>query len=498
MLVFAGLARADMYPDGSNAKLPTVGTPAASACVDAGGKLLSQVGGCAVDVRSFGAVPDAVLGPVGSACSGITGADNTAALQAAINQSMTTGAHITADGPGIYRINSPLKFDQLTVNYFANYLKGPNVDFKVPIVYCGNNAAFHFLGEMDGARIHIAQLIGPGAGSSAPTPGSHAENVGLYFEGAAWMDISIDQVMDFTYDILFDGAYGNHLDVGSAIASYKAIYLRDGAPGTYIAGGGSGANVITIKNVGGPYAASTDSFFAARQARSSFRGIQLGGGVSGNSVIGGAIQYSTKPGAVNLEVDSDNNFLDVWVEGFIAGGGNVAVTGSNNVLRLSALFTPSTVTGSDQNVSVTGSLNTLYAPTASLPGFVTVAVNNFINGNAALGNYTPTVACSVGAPTTATATARYRRIGAMIWVEATWNTANIGTCATGLLLSLPPGVTLSTTNTNVFTGINMTSGSATLCKLNAATPSISITTPTGGFPAANGQNGLCSGWFDVE
>jgi len=447
------------------------------------------------DGRAWGAKPDAVPGVVGAACSGITGTDNSAALQAAINYAFDTGGRVVLGGNGFYRINTRLDFVG-TTQYWNSNKKAPEIDIKQPLVYCGDDAAVYFKSDVEGSRIRLARLIGQGAGASAPVAGSHAENVGVYMEGAAWWDITVDAVSDFTYDVLFDGSFGNKVKVGTAIASYKAIYLRAGAVGTACAGCGSAGNYVTFANVGGPYTANTDPDHAARVARSSFRGIHLEAG-QGNNIIGGAAQYSVKPGGINLEVDDSENFVSAFVEGHIASGSNVLVTGNDNLIRLSALGSPST--GLVTNLSVTGFRNTVYGPLESAYGTFHLDINNFMNGDPSLAAYTPTVTCSAGSPVDVTGTARYRRIGAMVWVEANWNATDIGTCSGVLRVTIPPGITLSTTNSNSISGFNLTSGASNLCRLDASSSWITVqTTASGAFPATNGQTGVCSGWFDIE
>jgi hypothetical protein len=75
-------ARADMFPDGSNAKLPTTGTPARAVCTDAAGKMNAQVSGCGIPTNSV-------------VCTGNTTAGSTdnAVLQAAFN-AVTAGGEV--------------------------------------------------------------------------------------------------------------------------------------------------------------------------------------------------------------------------------------------------------------------------------------------------------------------------------------------------------------------------------------------------------------------
>lgn len=448
------------------------------------------------DVRQWGAKPDAVPGAIGAACTGISGTDNTAAIQAAINYSFATGARVVAGGAGFYRTNTRLNFTG-TTQYWDSNKKPPDIDFSQPLVHCGTDAALYFTSGVEGGRVHFAHVIGSGAASSAPTPGSHAEKVGAYFEGAAWWNVAIDAVSDFTYDVLLDGAYGNKLHVGSAIASYKAIYLRDGAAGTACVGCGSAANQITFLNVGGPYTASTDADFAARQARSSYWGLHLAGTGQGNNVAGGAAQYSVKPGGINLEVNSNENFISTWVEGHAGTGKNVVVTGADNLLRLSALTSPSP--GMAANISITGIRNSLWAPLVTVNGTFSIGINNFINGGPTVAAYTPTISCTGGAPTTASGTGRYRRVGPAVWVEIAWTTTNIGTCTGALLVSLPAGLPASTTFSAVMSGVNLVSGASDVCRVDAGSSNILVTTTApASFPAANAHNGICTGWYDIE
>jgi hypothetical protein len=59
--MLGGPAFADMYPDGSNAKLPTAGTASAAVCQTSGGSLLAQAWGCpGIDPMQYGAVGNGV------------------------------------------------------------------------------------------------------------------------------------------------------------------------------------------------------------------------------------------------------------------------------------------------------------------------------------------------------------------------------------------------------------------------------------------------------
>jgi hypothetical protein len=84
-VVLAHPAFADMYPDGSNAKLPSTGTPATAVCATSSGALTSSAAGCISPIRVAAIV-----------CNGSTGGttDVTAAMQAELNSFSTAGGGI--------------------------------------------------------------------------------------------------------------------------------------------------------------------------------------------------------------------------------------------------------------------------------------------------------------------------------------------------------------------------------------------------------------------
>jgi hypothetical protein len=96
-LVFLALgvpAFADMYPDGSNAKLPKTGTSAGMVCYDTSGRLLAVPGcGGGIDPSQFGADP-----------TGVGSSD--AAVQQALDYAASHCQKLIV-GPGVYRLTSP-------------------------------------------------------------------------------------------------------------------------------------------------------------------------------------------------------------------------------------------------------------------------------------------------------------------------------------------------------------------------------------------------------
>ena len=175
--------------------------------------------------------------------------------------------------------------------------------------------------------------------------------------------------------------------------------------------------------------------------------MHISGSGSGNVLTGGTIEYNLKGGTgVNLQVDSDHNYITAWVEGHSgAGGKNLVVGGNYNTLWLSDLASPSS--GMTTNVSVGGAGNNLFGPVIGDPvvtsyGAISVNGTNFINNNPVAVNAGPlTFACDVGTPTTISGTARYKKLGSLLHYEATITTTNIGTCTGALNVTNLPAAT---------------------------------------------------------
>jgi hypothetical protein len=493
---------------------PLIYTASNAACTlnagagDNGSQVTSADGKCwiaspdagGMDVRQWGARDDAVPGPVGQACVGIAGTDSTNAFRAAIAYAMASGARIVAGGTGKYRLNAVIDILPRGDYWTINTQRPPELDFTQPIVTCGSNAAFHIKGSsVLGLKISIAALIGPGAGSSAPVAGSGAENAGILLEAADGHRIDVGSVMDYTYDILLDGSYANTLHVGTAIAAYKAIYLRDG----FETGYQSSANRITFENVGGIYTANNLPSFVQTQARGSYWGIHLAGNAQGNVLQGGAAQYAVKgTTGINLQVDGNYNYIDAWLEGHQgANGQDLVVNGSNNNFNLSNMASPSN--NQTKHITVSGLANWLWGPRLydTSQGTSVIQGNNYVNGDPVPVVYPPAVSCISGALGNSgagfTSNARYKVYGSVVWMEITWTITSLGTCAGGLQidLPLPPGTTYS----SVMSGRNATTSVMLQCFVDAASSaSLRVQTSTGGFPTAAGQTGVCSGSYNAE
>jgi hypothetical protein len=350
-----------------------------------------------------------------------------------------------------------------------------------------------------GLKLHLARLIGPGAGSSAPTAYGGAENIGLQISGTSQEDIYLGMVSDYTYDVLVENSYSNRITLGLVQAAYKGVYLRNGSCGANCS---TQDNIINFQKIGGVYTFNGDPLFAARQPRSSYWGVHISGSGSGNVLTGGTIEYNLKGGTgVNLQVDSDHNYITAWVEGHSgAGGKNLVVGGNYNTLWLSDLASPSS--GMTTNVSVGGAGNNLFGPVIGDPvvtsyGAISVNGTNFINNNPVAVNAGPlTFACDVGTPTTISGTARYKKLGSLLHYEATITTTNIGTCTGALNVTNLPAAT-SAMRRDVVPGWN-NAGIGLWCLFMPGTTTMSIVRVDGSFPATNGQTLQCSGWYNAE
>ena len=242
-----------------------------ASCVDAtDGNSLSGIFPGFVDVHWFGAHDDAVPGAVGAACSGITGTDNQPAFAAAYAYALTNRIDLVAGGTGIYRLNSKWRLGGFASPqpWNSNTQNPVRVTVSQPMVTCGSDAGVLVqTASAYGLKLHLARLIGPGAGSSAPTAYGGAENIGLQISGTSQEDIYLGMVSDYTYDVLVENAYSNRITLGLVQAAYKGVYLRNGSCGANCS---TQDNIINFQKIGGVYTFNGDPLFAARQPRSSY------------------------------------------------------------------------------------------------------------------------------------------------------------------------------------------------------------------------------------
>jgi hypothetical protein len=382
-----------------------------SPCLDPddGAQVTSADGNCWVaafgteaNAGVWGLRPSYNPGNVGNACAGGSGSDSSRTFNRAWSAAKRLGITLIIPDGGTtlgYRLDDPFNLTSNNDPVFWNSNRRPmQLRVEGTIYSCGTNAAIYIKGDnLLGIKLTLAAIIGPGAGISAPRAGSYKENVGIYLDGASGFDISVGSITDFTYDLLFDGAYANRLTVGEALASYKAMYLRAGASGTTCVDCLANANEIRFSNVGGPYTFNGDPQFLTRQARSSYWGVHIANGV-GNKLIGGTLQYATKGHApVNLQIDDDDNLVDAYIEGQTGTlGQNCVIGGNGNVLHLSSLATPSS--NATKNCTITGTGNQLIGPFFSMadPGLIggtsapgpvgamSISPGNVVNGSPAM------------------------------------------------------------------------------------------------------------------
>lgn len=475
-----------------------------ASCVDANdGNSLSGIFPGFVDVHWFGAHDDAVPGAVGAACSGITGTNNSPAFTSAYAYALTNRIDLIAGGTGIYRLNSKWLLNGFATPqpWNSNTQNPVHVRVSQPMVTCGTDAGVQIqTAEAYGMEIHLARLIGPGAAVSAPTPFGGAENIGVYVSGTSQENIHLGMVSDYTYNMLLENSFSNRLTIGLLMAAYKNLYLRDGACGVNCS---TQDNIISFQKIGGVYTYNGDPEFTLRQGRSANWGVHIGGtGPGGNVLTGGTIEYNLKGTAgINLQVDTDHNYITAWVEGNSGvNGQNLVIGGSYNSLWLSDLASPST--GMTTNVYVSGTGNKMFGPVIGDPvvntyGAVNINGNNFVNNNPVGVNAGAlTFTCDTGTPTTISGTARYKKIGSLIFYEPTFTVTTLGTCAGGISITNLPAAP-SPTRRNELTCWN-NGGFAFVGLAMPGTTSLSMYKMDGTIPAVNGQTLQCSGWYNAE
>lgn len=250
----------------------------------------------------FGAVGDGV-------------ADDTDAILAAISAVKEDKKFRLVQFGGKFKYSKTLPFNDAP-DIFSSTESPSSFFLQCEMIYTGIDKAVNCTGNSWGYNLFIETLTGSGV-IPIGAVGSSSENIGLYIGPNSGCHVNIVTITNFNQNILFDGAYFNHVRVDYSYRCRHAAVFRKHPTLGYL----SNSNNLTGCVLGGPYLKSSDPDYEEKRLNNAEFGLIMSDSLANNITYGG-IEYCVRTDnglAIDLKETTASNIIRCHSEGGLTG-----------------------------------------------------------------------------------------------------------------------------------------------------------------------------------